>query len=588
MKTASGSRSSCASPPPAGSPAQAGSRCNHAEADQRKLWRALEQSPTTVVITDHHGNIEYANPKFVETSGYSVAEVLGHNPRVLKSGHHPDSYYRAMWDTLVAGQVWRGEIRNRRKNGELYWESACISPVRDAAGRITHFIGIKEDITQRKAAAAALLKSEQELLWKTALLETQVNSSLDGILVVDAEGRKILQNERVKDLFKIPESIAEGQDDSAQVAWMSQVVCHPAEVLERIRYLYAHPQERSRDEIELRDGAVLDRYSAPMVGSDGRYYGRIWTFRDVTDRRQTARQLELAKEAADAANRAKSEFLATMSHEIRTPMNGLIGFTNLLLDTPLSEEQQQFVQTIRLSGQTLLKLINDILDFSKIEAGKLTVEIIRYDLGQVVRDAASLLAVQARQKRLALEVQCAPDLPPALHGDPGRVRQVLLNLAGNALKFTHRGGVTIKAGPDPAAPDRVRCEVIDTGIGIHPAQQARLFQPFTQADSSTTRRYGGTGLGLAISKRLVELMGGQIGLDTQPDQGSTFWFTLPVDCPELPEPAPAPAAGFSAPPKPPPTSTPLTSRLLSAKPSCIVRELIDSSSQPHETHPPGR
>ena len=209
-------------------------------------------------------------------------------------------------------------------------------------------------------------------------------------------------------------------------------------------------------------------------------------------------------------------------------MNGLLGFTGLLLDTPMTGEQRQFAQTIQRSGQTLLKLINDILDFSKIEAGKLTMETIEFNLPQVVHEVIELLRVPAQQKQLALQVHCEPALPPHLTGDPSRVRQVLFNLAGNAIKFTRKGNITIHVRRDETSPTFIRCEITDTGIGIPAEKQSKLFQLFSQADSSTTRRYGGTGLGLAISKRLVELMGGRIGLASEPNKGSTFWFTLPL------------------------------------------------------------
>jgi len=381
-----------------------------AEEQVRKLAQAVEQSPESIVITNLDAEIEYINEAFMRNTGYSRDELIGRHTRILRSGNTPQDNYAALWQALVEGRSWRGEFHNRRKDGSEYVEFAIISPIRQADGRITHYVAVKEDITEKKRMGAELDQHRHHL-----------------------------------------------------------------------------------------EELVASRTS----------------------------ELMQARAVADAASQAKSTFLANMSHEIRTPMNAIIGLSYLLRQGAPTPEQSERLDKIDASAQHLLSIINDILDLSKIEAGHLELEHIDFSLDAILDHIRSLIAYQARLKGLNIEID-NDSVPLWLRGDPTRLRQAMLNYAGNAVKFTEQGAIRLRAKllEDSGDSLLVRFEVQDSGIGIAEENQPMLFDTFAQADISTTRKYGGTGLGLAITRRLAGIMGGEAGVESTQGQGSTFWFTV--------------------------------------------------------------
>ena len=640
----------------------------------RQLSRAVEQSPVSIVITDPAGGIEYANARFVRLTGYTLAEILGRNPRFLQSGNTSQETYRELWKTITGGKEWRGELHNRKKDGELFWEDASISPIRDSAGRITHFLAVKEDITGRLLAE----QSKQEALDRLRKIASRVPGVVYQFqLRPDGSSCFPFASEALKDIYRVnPEEVREDAtkvlanihpDDYARVVasiqasaqnlspWQQEyrvkfddgtiralygnampqreadgsVLWHgfitditernqteaqlrqmtERQVLaaraggvgiwdydivnnrlvwdEQMFRLYGitpnqfggaydawqarfHPEDRQRcdEEIHLAlcgqkdfdtefrvlwpDGTTHSIRALAIVQRDpsGHPTHMLGTNWDITAQKQAEEKLRQTNQSlaeatvrandmargAEAANRAKSDFLAMMSHESRTPMNAVLGMTSLLLDTTLDPRQTEFARTVATSGQALLDIINEILDFSKIEAGDhFQLELEVFSLRELVYGVVQLLRPRADERGLALATELAADIPGCLKSDNGRLRQVLMNLVGNAIKFTDEGGVKVRVQclQSEAHQVRLRFEVADTGIGISAEDAARLFEPFTQADSGASRRRGGTGLGLAISKRIVELMGGRMGVESVPGQGSLFWFELDLEVPQL-------------------------------------------------------
>ncbi len=489
----------------------------------RRMLDAVNQHAITSVA-DRSGSIIDANDRFLRVTGYNREELVGKNHRMLKSGRHSAEFYQRMWSQLVQGKVWQGEFSNVDRNGGVYWVNATIVPFMDEKGEPEEYFSILTETTAQKVL-------EEELQSRETWLHTTLDNLGEGVYTTDDLGRLTYLNTEGERMLGWRFEQIEGQD-------MHSTIHHhrddgqPLSKEECPIYRAAHESKiyRSGNETFFRqDGSVLSvKVTSAPLAHEGGTLGSVVVFSDVTKERLLQETLLRAKQAAEESVQAKAQFLAVMSHEIRTPLNGVIGMADLLLDTSLDSEQTEFASIIKTSADTLLTLINDILDYSKIEAGALELEHTAFSLRTLVEDAVDVVSGRAREKELTLVSFVRPNVPDALLGDPNRIRQILLNFLSNALKFTTCGEIVAEVTVSDMTDDRccVTFSVRDSGIGLDEVSRARLFQPFTQADSSTTRKYGGTGLGLAICKRLAEAMGGDIGVESVPGHGSTFWIRL--------------------------------------------------------------
>jgi signal transduction histidine kinase len=375
------------------------------------------------------------------------------------------------------------------------------------------------DVTQRKLAELALQRNN-------AVLRAQQEAGIDGILVVDEDGRVISYNRRFAEIWQLPPEVLATQDDAALLAEVDSKLCDPAEFRAKVEHLYRHPAEASRDEIRLVDGRVLDRYSASAVSSQGQYHGRIWYFRDITDRKALEARLQAKNAELQELHQLQTNFVHSVSHELRTPLTSIVGYAEFLedsLETPDHAELLEYVNQIQLSTRRLQRLLDDLLDFALMEAGTFKLKCEPTELGGKIHEIVESFRPQVSQASLQLEL-ALPDRPLTLVADAQRVGQVLINFIGNAVKLTPPGGrIGVRA---EALGDRLRVAVSDTGPGIQPEDMSRLFHRFSQLESGLRR--GGAGLGLSISKGLIEAHGGEIGVESQPGRGSTFWFTLPL------------------------------------------------------------
>jgi PAS domain S-box-containing protein len=506
--------------------------------DSEALYASLvENLPVHVLRKDLEGRFVFANRSFCELLDRPLAEILGRTdfdlfPEALARKFREDD--RTVMET---GELLETVEENRSRGDSRYME-VMKSAVRDAAGQIVGVQIVFWDVTDRKKAEAAL---EQERYLLHALMDTLPHN----IYFKDTASRFLRINKALATCFRLrdaAEALGKTDFDFFTEEHARQAMADEREIL-RTGQPVVDKEEKETWSNGHATWALTTKL--PLYDDQRRVIGTFGISRDITERKREAQALQLAKEAAESANRAKSAFLANMSHEIRTPLNAVIGMTELVLKSPLTDQQREFLQTVRDSGEALLAVINDILDFSKIEAGKLELDSRAFDLWENLGETLKPFAIRAQQQGLELASFIHPQVPRMVLGDYNRLRQVVINLLGNALKFTESGEVSLEVMRESQAGNDVLLHFIvaDTGIGIPAAKQSTIFEMFEQADTSTTRRHGGTGLGLAIAARIIGLMDGRIWVDSEVGRGSRFHFTvrlgLAAGGPAVPPPLPA-------------------------------------------------
>jgi len=487
----------------------------------KKLTVAIEQSPSSIAITDLNANIEYVNPRFTEVTGYSSEEVIGKNPRVLKSDLTPKETFEDLWQTITKGEVWHGEFINRRKNGETYWERTVIAPIRNEKGIIDHYVAVKEDITKFKEAEekSTRLGRVLEESWNEiymfdpdTLMLLQVNKGARHNLQYSMEELKKMTTVDIKpdyspEYFKnLIQPLREG----------------------KLPFVLFQTRHQRKDgtiyPIEVRLQLVKTENTAIFVG----------IIQDITERNKAEDLLKKAKEDAEHASLAKSQFVANMSHELRTPLNAILGFSQIMANSDnLTPKQQENIKIINRSGDHLLSLIDDVLNISKIEAGKIVLQKVDFDLLKLLDELGPLFQDKLLKKNLTLDFEYNGNIPKRIHADKTKIRQILVNLINNAIKFTTKGGIILRLWLPQTFKSNLMLafEIEDTGCGIAKNDLDNVFHTFVQT-SSGLKSEEGAGLGLAISRQFIQLMGGDIHVESILDKGSTFKFNIVVNQPK--------------------------------------------------------
>ncbi|WP_297087928.1 PAS domain S-box protein [uncultured Draconibacterium sp.] len=483
-----------------------------AEEKVLKLSTSVEQSPLSILITNNKGIIEYVNPYYCKITGYQANELIGDKPNIVKSGVQKKKFYKKLWKTILAGKKWEGEICNKKKNGDLYWERAVISPIHNSEGEITHFAGIKEDITEKR-------ENQKNLKFLANALE-QVGEC---VTITDKNDVILYVNKAFSTTYGYSKQELLGQHIS---------FLHPenAELAELEKTLVQTKKGNWKGELinKRKDNTLFPILLSTSVIEDDKNneIGYIGVVIDITEIKKNTNELIAAKEKAEESDRLKSAFLANMSHEIRTPMNGILGFTNLLLEPDLSDEtKDHYVQIIHQSGERMLSTVTNIVEISKIEAGIVEVKNSELNVYEVIQNLISFFQVQAQKKGLLLNFeQENPEADFKFFTDKNKLESILTNLIKNAIKFTDKGEISVGVTPKNNLLEFV---VTDSGIGIPKTRQTAIFNRFEQADIEDTKAFEGSGLGLSIAKSYVEILGGNMWVESIEGEGSQFYFTIP-------------------------------------------------------------
>lgn len=527
------------------------------EVELGKLFTIVEQSPSVIAITNIEGNLEYVNPKFIELTGYSSTEVQGRNPRILKSNEHTDGIYKELWNTISTGKDWRGEFRNRKKNGEYYWEAASISPIFDKQGKITNYIKVAEDITERKRS-----EQVQKILYN---ISNAVNKSdnLEKLIIlikeelgtiIDATNFYVALYDKKTDTLSLPfhkdqkdtfTSFPAGKSLTAYVIKTKRPLLATKKVKDKL--------EKS-GEIELLgadskvwlglpliiQGQVTGAFAVQSYDDENAYnHSDIEVLEIIShqisislERKKNELEIKSALEKAKESDRLKTSFINTMSHELRTPLNAVIGFSEIISGNEPIEEILDYMKIINESGIHLLNIVEEIFDMTLIESGQIKIKNEKLLLKSILQNVLNILkAEQINLQKQEIVIQCnLTDNDEGLNiiTDESKLTQILINLLKNALKFTEKG--RIEYGFAKEIIDKkafLKFYVKDTGIGIPKEKHKIIFDIFRQVDESRTRKYGGAGIGLSVTKKLTELLGGTIWVESETGKGATFYFTLP-------------------------------------------------------------